>query len=83
MKVLLHPHAKDRLIERGVTEAEVKTTVSTGEAFSAKFNRTGFRKNFSYGRIWKDRMYLTKQVEAYAAKESGSWLVITVVTKFF
>ncbi len=83
MTVLLHPHAKDRLIERGVTEAEVKITVSTGEIFPAKFSRTGFRKNFYFGKMWKGKTYLTKQVEAFAVKEHEDWLVITVVTKFF
>jgi len=31
MKVVLHPHAKERLAERGATEAEVIATVTEGE----------------------------------------------------
>ena len=47
MNVRLHPHAAARLIERGATEEEVVNAVETGEKFSAKFGRTGFRRNFA------------------------------------
>lgn len=83
MKVKLHPHAQGRLIERCATEAEIKLTVQEGETFPAKFSRTGFRKNFPFGKAWLDKVYAVKQIEAYAVKEDGSWLVITVITKFF
>ena len=51
MKVTLHPHAAERLAERGATEAEVLATVTGGEQFTAKFGRTGFRRKppFSKG----------------------------------
>jgi hypothetical protein len=83
MKVRLHPHARERLNERGATEAEVVATVESGERFSAKFGRTGFRRNFAFASEWLGRRYATKQVEAYAVEEAGEWLVITVVVRFF
>lgn len=46
--VRLHPHAKDRLLERGATEGEVVATVEGGETFPAKYGRTGFRRNFVF-----------------------------------
>jgi hypothetical protein len=82
MTVRLHPHAQARLAERGATEEEVVTTVEQGEQFSAKYGRTGFRRNFVYGGIWQGKTYATKQVQAYAVQEQG-WLVITVVVKYF
>jgi hypothetical protein len=82
MNIRLHPHALARLPERGTTEEEVVTTVQTGERFPAKFGRTGFRRNFSFGGQWRGHRYATKQVEAYAIEENG-WLVITVVVKYF
>jgi hypothetical protein len=82
MDIRLHPHAVARLAERGTTEAEVIATVQTGERFPAKFGRTGFRRNLSFGGEWRGRRYSTKQVEAYAVDENG-WLVITVVVKYF
>jgi hypothetical protein len=83
MSVRLHPHARERLDERGATEDEVIVTVETGETFPAKFGRTGFRRNFAFGQVWKSKTYATKQVEVYAVKEGEDWLAITLVTRFF
>ena len=82
MKVRLHPHARDRLRERGATEQEVIATIERGERLAAKHGRTGFRCNFPVDGEWNNRRYATKQVEAYAVEDDG-WLVITVVVKFF
>lgn len=82
MNIRLHPHARERLAERGATEQEIVETVQTGERFPAKLGRTGFRRNFSFNGEWRGRRYATKQLEAYAVGESG-WLVITVVVKYF
>lgn len=82
MEVRLHPHALERLAERGATAEEVRATVAEGEQFPAKYGRTGFRRNFPFKGIWHGRYYTNKQVEAYAVQEDG-WLVITVMVKFF
>ena len=83
MSVRLHSHAEDRLAGRGATDAEVIATVEGGERFPAKFGRTGFRRNFPLNTEWRGRRYASKQVEAYAVKEGGGWLVITVIVKYF
>lgn len=83
MEVLLHPHAAQRLEERGATAVEVQETVLYGERFVAKLGRQGFRRNFAYGGIRNGKFYENKQVEAYAVMEDGAWLVITVLAKFF
>ena len=83
MSVRLHPHAKERLSERGATEEEIITAIETGETFPAKFGRTGFRRNFAFGEQWKGKIYATKQVEVYAVQEGEDWLAITFVTRFF
>jgi len=82
MDIRLHPHAIERLSERGASEEEVLATVENGEQFQAKYGRTGFRRNFPFGGLWRNRPYATKQVEAYAIEENG-WLVITVMVKYF
>jgi hypothetical protein len=82
MGTRLHPHAKERLPERGATEAEVIATVETGERFPAKYGRTGFRRNYAFGGTWRGKRYPNKQVEAYAVDEDG-WLVITVIVKYY
>ena len=81
--IKFHPHAKERLAERGATIEEIIQTVEQGEVFPVKFNRTGFRKNFSYNNIWNKKYYTTKQIEVFAVQEGDNWLVITVITKFF
>ncbi len=83
MIVRLHPHALERLAERGATEEEVRATVLGGESFPAKFGRTGFRRNFGFDSVWRDRHYAIKQVEAFAVREGADWLVITVVTRYY
>jgi hypothetical protein len=81
--IRLHPHARDRLRERGATEAEGSATIEQGERFAAKFGRTGFRRNFPIAGVWRGRHYASKQIEAYAVRERDGWLVITVIVKYF
>jgi hypothetical protein len=83
MAIKLHPHAKARAVERGTTEAEVISTVEEGESFPAKYGRLGFRRNFPFDGMWRGKHFLVRQVEAYAVKEVGDWIVVTVVTRYF
>jgi len=83
MAVRFHPHAQERMKERGASEDEVQAAIEQGEQFPAKFGRTGFRRNFAFDSQWRGRHYRTKQVEAYAVQEDSDWLVITVVTRYF
>lgn len=81
--IRFHTHAKERLMERGATEQEVISTVQKGEMFTAKFGRTGFRRNFYFGKTWRGKHYEIKQVEVYAVKDNEDWIIITVITRFF
>jgi hypothetical protein len=81
--VRLHPHAEERMAERGATPEEVEATVTEGERFPARFGRTGFRRNFTFDQTWRGRRYRTKQIEAYAIGEDDDRLVITVIVKYF
>lgn len=83
MEVRFHPHALERMQERGVTEEEVRATLRQGERFPAKFGRTGFRRNFQFDGEWRGRRYRIKQVEVYAVWEDDAWLVITVIARYF
>jgi hypothetical protein len=83
MAVRFHPHARERMGERGATEDEVRATVERGEQFPAKFGRTGFRRNFPFDSEWRGKYYRTKQVEAYAVREGPDWVVITIITRYF
>jgi hypothetical protein len=83
MKVDIHPHAYERLAERGATEEEIIATVETGERFAGRFGRTGFRRNLPFKKRWRGKRYKIKQVEAYAVRRRDGWLVISVVTRYF
>ena len=81
--IIIHPHAAERLIERGATENEVIETVRDGEPFPAKYDRTGFRRNFPFDDLWKGKHYAIKQVQAIAVYEGDHWIVVTVIVKYF
>lgn len=69
--------------ERGATKGEVIKTVEGGERFPGKFGRTGFRRNFTFRGMWHGKSYRVKQIEVYAVKEQGSWVIITVIARYF
>ena len=83
MAIKFHPHAQERMKERGANENEVIKTVEQGECFHAKFGRIGFRCNFAFDSVWRGKKYKTKQVEVYAVKEGENFTVITVMVKYF
>ena len=83
MAVRFHPHAQERMIQRGATEKNVVDTVVKGEQFEAKFGRSGFRRNFVFEKQWRNRYYKTKQVEVYVVREGNDWLVISVIVRYF
>jgi hypothetical protein len=83
MAVRFHPHALERMAQRGAFEKEVIETVQRGEKFEAKFGRTGFRRNFLFEKHWRSVYYETKQIEVYAIQENEDWLVISVIARYF
>jgi len=83
MSVRFHPHALERLSERGATEGDVGATVESGEQFAARFGRTRFRKSFPYDSTWQGRFYAMKEIEAIAVQQGEDWLVITVLTRYY
>ncbi len=81
--IRFHPHALERMKERGASKSEVREAIQRGEQFAAKFGRTGFRKNFLFEREWNNKFYQIKQIEVFAVQENSNWLVITVITRYF
>ena len=83
MSMRFHPHARERMDERGATEKEVRLAVEEGEQFKAKFGRIGFRRNFVFEKQWQRKYYKTKQIEVYAVQEGEDWQVISVIVRYF
>ena len=83
MAIIIHPHAAERLLERGVSKEEAIAAIEQGERFEAKYGRVGFRKSFAFNGEWRGKRYAGKQVEVYAVQENGDWVMITVIAKYF
>jgi len=83
MPIRFHPHALERMKERGAYKDEVSATIEQGEQFPAKFGRTGFRRNFNFDSEWHGKYYKNKQIEVYVVEENTDLVVITVITRYF
>lgn len=83
MNIIIHEHAKARMIERGVAEHEVLEVINHGEQFTAKYNRIGYRRNCRFDSMWRGKFYHTKQVEIYTVRENDTVVVISVIAKYF
>ena len=83
MDIKFHPHAVERMAERGAEQDEARAAVETGERFPAKFGRHGFRKNFPSRGTFRGRAYNTEQLEVVAVQEDDGFLVLTVIARYF
>ena len=76
MNIKFIEYAEIRMKERGTSSKEALLTIESGEKFTAKFNRVGYKRNFSFGKTWKGKYYNTKQLEAYTVQEGDDlWLL--------
>jgi hypothetical protein len=60
-----------------------RATINGGERVAAKWGRVGFRKNFPFEDVWKNRYHETKQVIAVVKEESDRMIVVTVFVFYF
>ncbi len=75
VNVRIIPHARERMIERGVTEEEVILTIEKGKRLPARLGRVKFIYEVGSGSTWK-------RVEVIAEQEGDAWCVITVIAKY-
>lgn len=81
--IVFSRHALDQMPDRGATREEIETAIRSGEKLPAERGRIAFRKNFSYGQIWKGHYYETKQVVTVIQDEGDRLVVITVYVFYF
>jgi hypothetical protein len=81
--IIISEHAREKMLERGIDDDDVRITIEHGEHFTAKYGRFGFRRNFVYLRHWQNRFYSAKQVSVITVKEENTYLVVTVIAKYF
>ena len=58
MTITFHSHALERMYERGATQEEARSTIEEDEQFSAKYERTGFHRNFAFNSKWRGKYYV-------------------------
>jgi hypothetical protein len=78
MKFRLIEHAKERATERGATEDDIQTVLSTGSEVQVKKGRKGKEMVFEYGKEWLGKSYPQKKVRAIYVEENEEIVVITV-----
>ncbi len=83
MSVSIHPHALERMTERGATEDEVRITVETGSFAPARFGRTAFTKVLPFNSVWNGVAYATKEITAIVASNDVDRVVITVIVRYY
>ena len=83
MAVLIHPHALQRMEERGASEEEIQRAVESGLVLPAKFGRKKYGMTFPYGDYWREQFYEYKLIEVYGVDEGEDIIVVTVVVKYF
>ena len=77
------PHAREKMLDRGTSESEVKAAIRTGNPEPARRGRLMFRKNFAFNRPWRGKHYAVKQVAPVVAEEADRLVVVTVFVYYF
>ena len=78
MKFRLIEHAKERASERGATEDEIHTVLSTGSEVQVRRGRKGKEMVFEYGREWLPKRYPQNKVRVIYVEEDDEIVVITL-----
>lgn len=75
-------HVRIQMLERGITDAEVKDTVEAGTVISTRGGRLIRRKVFTQGYRWSERAYPHKEVSVVYVTEGDEIIVSTVIARY-
>jgi len=81
--IVFTAHARQRIKERGTTEANVELAIRSGEREPAQRNLAMFRLNLEFQREWDGRYYAVQQIAPVVAEEENRIVVVTVLTFYF
>ena len=81
--IVFSPHALQKMVDRGTTEAEVEATNHEGNQEPARKGRVMFRKNFAFNSQWRGKHFAVKQVSPVVAEEANRLVVVTVFIYYF
>ncbi|MBU0567727.1 DUF4258 domain-containing protein [bacterium] len=79
----ISPHARDQMVERGASEAEVYLAIEKGEVEPARKGRKQFKKSFQFNEVWRGKQYKIKQVAPIVADKDDKLVVVTVYVFYF
>lgn len=79
----LSSHAREKMLDRGASESEVRAAIRTGSPEPARKGRFMFRKNFAFNSQWRGKHYAVKQVGPVVAEEVDKLVVVTVYVYYF
>ena len=82
MAVIYSDHAWDQMIERGVSEAEVIDTLTTGTVTSGQRGRQVTVKVHTAGYGHWGNVYRHKEVQAVHVQVTGETIIVTVKARY-
>lgn len=78
MPITIIDHARERMLERGASDDEVRMTLEEGTPSEAKSGRKAKEKIFAYDGFWQGRRYPQKKVQVIYVEEGEELVVLTV-----
>ena len=79
----LHPHLQARMVQRGITVAEIRETLSAGWPTSdCRPGTLGKVFVFSYAAEWEGRFYDEKEVTVYYKVKDAQLILLTAKARY-
>jgi len=78
MSITIIDHARERMLERGASEDEVRIALEEGIPVDAKGGRKAKEKIFAYDGFWQGQRYPQKKVRVIYVEEGDEFVVLTV-----
>ena len=78
MKIQIDPHTLQRAQKRGVTEDEIRDTITNGISIPAKQERFAKSMIFAFQAMYNNIFYKEKKVEVYYVIEQEIIITVTV-----
>ena len=82
-RIEFSPHAREKALDRGASESEVRAAILAGSTEPARKGRVLFRKNFAFDGWWRGKHYGVKQVAPVVVEEEDRFVVVPVYVYYF
>ena len=82
-RIVFSPHAREKALDRGASESEVRAAILSGSPEPARKGRVMFRKNFAFDCCWRGKHYSVKQVAPVIVEEEDRIVVVSVYVYYF